>query len=117
MMVIIGCQSEESLTHEQYVVNGQLLYEEHCANCHGQKGEGLKKLYPSMTNNASLKDVSALTCLILNGRENNGAVMPANAKLYDLDIAQLTTYLQYTFLNADTIVTADAIKRYRSSCP
>lgn len=117
LTVLTSCQNETQLTHEQYVVNGQMIYEEHCANCHGTDGKGLKALYPSLVQNQSLKDVNSVICLILNGRENGGAVMPANTKLYNLDLAQLITYLQFTYLDADTIVNTDEIKSIRASCP
>lgn len=35
--------------------NGARLYEKHCANCHGQQGEGLEDLYPALARSSAVQ--------------------------------------------------------------
>ncbi len=97
----LACKSPEAIKHEQYVIAGAELYAEHCSNCHGNEGQGLGKLYPPIKGSDFLENKNKVICIIKNG--SNGPVvvngvsyegkMPKNKKLFDLDIAQITTFI------------------------
>jgi cytochrome c553 len=81
LVLFQSCHTEEGLNYQRYYVNGKGLYEKHCQNCHGAKGEGLGKLYPPLTDTTYLsKNRNRLACIIKNGMK--GEVM-INNTLYD----------------------------------
>lgn len=92
-IAVNSCRSEQQIRYEQFVIAGKNLYENHCANCHGKNGEGLRNLYPSLNGSARLGETEYLTCLIQNGSTGKEVNMPANPALYAIDIAQIITYL------------------------
>jgi mono/diheme cytochrome c family protein len=112
------------MEYEKYLVNGEMMYRQNCANCHGIKGEGLKSLYPPLANNKHLNDLENVVCVIKNGAsgtiEVNGQTydqaMPANLKIYDLDMAQLVTFLNKAFLEKEEIVKVDQVKIILENC-
>ena len=120
-----SCASREEMQYDQYLVNGELIYKQKCANCHGVNGDGLKDLYPPMADNAHLGNTADVICIIKNGAsgkvEVNGKIydqaMPANPKLYNLDIAQLVTYLNYKFLKSDEKVETNEVVSVLNECP
>ncbi|MFT6879081.1 MAG: cytochrome c551 [Algoriphagus sp.] len=112
------------MEYDQYLVYGELTYKQKCANCHGVNGEGLKGLYPPLSNNSHLENTADVICIIKNGAagkvEVNGIVydqaMPANAKLYNLDIAQLVTYLNHIFLEKKMKVETKEVVETLEAC-
>lgn len=88
-----SCRSDRQIRYEQYVIAGKNLYENHCANCHGKNGEGLRNLYPALEQSVILGETAYLTCLIRNGTSGKETDMPGNKDLYAIDIAQIITYL------------------------
>lgn len=92
-VTVDSCRSDGQIRYEQYVIAGKSLYENHCANCHGKNGEGLRNLYPSLNTSVRLNDTPYITCLIRNGSTGKDINMPGNKELYALDIAQIITYL------------------------
>ncbi|UBM58871.1 cytochrome c [Marinilongibacter aquaticus] len=121
-LALSACSSPEEMEYEQYLVNGESLYQTHCANCHGKEGEGLQNLYPALKENPNLKNLGRVVCLIRNGEKakesSNGQAMPANPKLYNLDIAQLTTYLLEHFGDSKQKLSPEEVKDYlEENCP
>ncbi|WP_415668474.1 c-type cytochrome [Zymomonas mobilis] len=88
-------------------VDGQLLYENACASCHGRNGEGTADhFYPSLTHNSATGGLvpDNLVMTILNGIErksNDGiAGMPSYAdELNDSQIAAIANYVISRFGN------------------
>lgn len=108
MLIFNSCSNELELNYQRYYVNGKGLYEKNCQNCHGANGEGLKKLYPPLTDTLFLsKNRNSLACIIKNGLNGdlkvNGitynSAMPANAELADIDVAQIIVYITNSFGN------------------
>jgi cytochrome c551 len=103
------------------MINGQRLYETHCANCHGKNGQGLANLYPPLLNADYLKNREAAICIIKNGGNSpitvNGKVykqaMPKIAALYDIDIAQICTFIYGKFMNTDSLITVEKVQGFR----
>ncbi|KPM49308.1 c-type cytochrome [Jiulongibacter sediminis] len=119
-VLLSGCTSAEELEYEQYLVNGEILYKQRCANCHGEKGEGLRNLYPALAGNAVLGNTSQVICLIKNGIRADQAqskqAMPPNPELFDLDIAQLVTFLKDKYAGKPQKVTANEVKEILLDC-
>ncbi len=124
LFIISACGDNKEVNYEQYLVNGEISYKSQCANCHGLKGEGLKQLYPAINKSLVLKDTQKLICLIRNGgtiknTQNSieyDQVMPANNTLYDIDVAELVTYLRHTYTNTNKMLSVDSVKIYTKNC-
>lgn len=122
--IVVSCKSPEKVKLEQFYVNGQELYEQNCANCHQKDGLGFKDLYPPIAGSDYLKNKEAVICMIRNGASGemtvNGKVynqqMPANAQLYDLDIAAITTYIYNKWGNESAITETDSVKKVLQRC-
>jgi cytochrome c len=112
------------MEYEKFLVNGEMNYRQNCANCHGVQGEGLKNLYPPLMGNEHLKDMNHVVCVIKNGAsgllELNGKVydqaMPANPRMYDLDVAQLVTFLNNKFLSSEVKLETADVKGILDAC-
>lgn len=116
LLQLQACQGEQTIRTAQYAVNGQKLYAVQCRNCHGAKGEGLGKLYPPLTDSASLNgNRSQLACIIRHGR-NAEVAMPPNPQLTPVEIAYLLTYIGNAFGNQLGIFTQEEVERSLAAC-
>jgi cytochrome c551 len=119
LAVLSGCGPTHSVEEEQYLVAGEELYVKHCANCHGREGEGLKRLYPPLKGSDFLINKQNAICIIKHGSEGplkvNGvwynAKMPKNKALYDLDIAQISTYIFHKWGKGKGITRVEEVKK------
>ena len=93
---------------EQYVVAGEILYAQYCANCHQADGNGLAELYPPLNASDYLEEnLESLPCIIKNGIQGevvvNGVtynqVMPGLGMLTDLEIAEISTFVANAWQN------------------
>lgn len=107
-IILQACQTEAELNFARYYTNGSQVYSQHCANCHGVKGEGLGKLYPPLTDSTFLiKNKNSLACIVKYGLNdtitvNNtifSTIMPADTHLANMDIAAVITYITNSFGN------------------
>jgi mono/diheme cytochrome c family protein len=75
------------------IAAGRNIFEEHCAKCHGQNAEGVKKR-PSLRSARVQQQATEgdLHWLLVNGSMKKG--MPPWAKLPDPQLWQLITYLK-----------------------
>lgn len=113
----MACASDEEVKYEQYVISGAEIYKKNCSNCHGLDGSGLRNLYPPIKGSNYLQDKNKLVCIIKNGLEGPinlagktyNQKMPAAKGLYDLDIAQLITFLNDKWGSSKKIVEADEV--------
>jgi mono/diheme cytochrome c family protein len=108
LIILQACQTEAELNFARYYTNGSQVYAQHCANCHGVKGEGLGKLYPPLTDSIYLsKNRNSLACIVKYGLKDTITVnntiffgkMPAETHLPDMDIAAVVTYITNSFGN------------------
>ena len=95
-----------SVKYQQYYLHGQLLYINHCSNCHQKNGKGLGLLFPPVDQSDFIdKNFEEVVCIIRNGIKGDIVVngnhynkeMPAIPSLTDLEIAEITTYLYNTW--------------------
>jgi mono/diheme cytochrome c family protein len=77
----------------QAIQAGRLLFEDHCAQCHGDKAEGKGKR-PSLRTSRIQSEASegAVHWLLLNGNVRHG--MPSWSKLPDQQLWQLVSFLR-----------------------
>ena len=107
IVLIVSCQNDEQVEFNRYYSNGSVVYQSHCQNCHGAKGEGLQGLIPPLTDSAYLKNnKETLACFVKTGLKGKITIinksfegeMPAN-DLAPLEIAQVLTYVTNSFGN------------------
>jgi mono/diheme cytochrome c family protein len=99
--MLLSCKSSDELKSEQYFVEGYQLYTTNCANCHQEDGKGMSNLYPPLAGSVSLGNKALMACIIRYGMKdtiivNNKAFsrpMPPNAKLTEIEIAEIISYV------------------------
>jgi mono/diheme cytochrome c family protein len=100
-LTVFSCQSEQELKSEQYFAEGYQIYTMNCANCHQADGKGMANLYPPLIGSKIIQDKAVMACIIKYGLKDTIIVngkpfsrpMPANAKLQELEIAEIITYV------------------------
>jgi mono/diheme cytochrome c family protein len=111
LLALNSCKTDQEIKYEQYVISGKTLYQTNCANCHGKNGEGLRELYPSLSNSVRLGDVNYVTCLIKTGTSGKEINMPANNELYDIDIAQIITFMNDSWSDKKQITETEEVRK------
>lgn len=105
----------------QYAIEGKILYENYCGNCHQNNGEGLGKLIPPLKDSDYMQaDIKRTVSIIKHGLKGeiivNGQIynqpMPANSHLTNMEIAQITTYIYNIWGNEVGIIDAKQIELY-----
>lgn len=134
---LYNCETKEndsstSLAHitdiktMQYAVEGKILYERHCANCHQSDGTGLGRVIPPLANSDyMMEDVGRTVRIIKHGLkgeiEVNGITynqnMPANPHLTNMEIAQITTYIYNVWGNKSEVIDVNEVSRHLQDKP
>jgi mono/diheme cytochrome c family protein len=122
--LIYSCQSDESIEYSRYYSAGVLVYQSHCQNCHGDKGQGLNGLIPPLTDTLYIKShKSTLACQLKNGLI--GKIIISNATFDDkmpatdlspIEMAQVITYVTNSFGNKQGIFTDDQVQTALNNC-
>jgi mono/diheme cytochrome c family protein len=104
---------------------GGKVYEQHCAACHGDQGQGVRGAYPALSGNraVALENTANLVQVVLNGgfppatrRQPRPFGMPPFATtLSDADVAAVITYIRSSWRNKAAPVTELAVSQQRSS--
>lgn len=104
---------QRSTKFQQYYIQGEQLYIQHCSNCHQKNGKGLGLVYPPLDTsdymNSHFNDVLCLIKngksgeLLVNGKSYNQA-MPGIPSLTDIEIAEIATYIYNTWTHDRGIV-------------
>lgn len=121
---ISSCQDEAELNFKRYYATGQSVYQNHCQNCHGAKGEGLGALIPPLTDTVYLKtNLHQLPCLIkngltgsvtINGKAYSQAMPPAD--LTSIEIAEVITYIGNSFGNKIGLMDVEVVDKDLPGC-
>jgi len=123
-MVIYSCQNEGDIEFGRYYTDGAIVYQSHCQNCHGDKGEGLGDLIPPLTDSAYLRSKkNALACGVKNGISGKITIsgklyddqMPAN-NISPIEIAQSLTYIGNSFGNKLGLINGDEVNSELEHC-
>lgn len=117
LMLLSGCKENRG---------DPTVYNRHCASCHGREGQGLKALYPALTDSAYLGDrIAELPCLIssgvrgkiVTGKKTKNIRMPAFADLSIQQMNSLISYLQLNWGKDGETVSEQKISQWLRSCP
>jgi cytochrome c553 len=102
---------------------GIALYGEHCAQCHGDNGEGALPAYPPLVGNPGMNAAVAANGIkaILNGgyapvtktNPRPYGMPPFFSKMNDQEIAAVLTYIRVSWGNRGGPVSAADVERYR----
>jgi mono/diheme cytochrome c family protein len=124
LFFIVSCESEGSIEFKRYYSVGAEVYQTHCQNCHGAKGDGLSALIPPLNDSLFLKkNKTALACYIksglkgpikINGKDFDDG-MPPN-ELSPMEIAQALTYVCNSFGNKLNVINQEQVEADLAKC-
>ncbi|MBO2008887.1 c-type cytochrome [Hymenobacter negativus] len=104
---------------------GERLYVQHCASCHGDQGQGLERLIPPLAGSDYLTDHRGeLPCLLRNGQNAvivvNGIgyhnVMPSNKGLSPAQLTNLLNYIESHWGNEAAPRTIHDVEKQLEGC-
>ena len=103
---------------------GAKLYGKHCANCHGENGEGKADAFPALAGNRAVTMANATNVISIiikggfapatTGNPRPHGMPPYYHLLSDADIAQLATHIRSSWGNAASAVTELGLVKYRN---
>jgi mono/diheme cytochrome c family protein len=106
-------------------MRGAKVYEQHCAQCHGDRGEGVPGAYPALAGNraVTLPHTANLVQVLLHGgyppatagNPRPYGMPPYVLTLDDRDIAAVLTYVRGSWGNTAPEVTELAVNRMRAA--
>lgn len=102
---------------------GRTLYGDHCAACHGERGEGVPRIYPALAGNraVTLSSPANLVRVVTEGgfapstagNPRPFGMPPFGPTLNDHDIAAVLSYIRGAWGNQGGAVSAFEVSRYR----
>ena len=104
---------------------GKQLYKIHCANCHGDMGEGLEALNPPLAQSDMLAKAGAgVACWIRNGLQGDIVVngqkyehqMPPMPQLSAIEITNILNYVHNSWGNKHKFITLEEVNTVLESC-
>jgi mono/diheme cytochrome c family protein len=108
-----------------FATRGAKLYEQHCAQCHGERGEGVPGAYPALAGNRAviLPHTANLVQVVLHGgfppatagNPRPYGMPPYVLTLEDRDIAAVLTHVRGSWGNAAPEVTELEVNRVRAA--
>jgi nitrite reductase (NO-forming) len=117
-------ESTGTVTKEQRIDVGRVLYNGTCSVCHQQNGEGLEGVFPPLANSDYLMaDSRRAIEIALNGLAGpvtvNGSpfnsVMPPMSQLNDDEIANILTFTLNSWGNEGDVVSSDEVAAVRAA--
>ena len=104
---------------------GARLYADHCAACHGERGEGVPRAYPPLAGNRAVLMTPSANLVHIVLRGGYPPTTPGNPRpfgmppfatvLNDADVAELLTYLRASWGNQAPTVSALEVSRFRGA--
>jgi mono/diheme cytochrome c family protein len=104
---------------------GAKLYDQHCAQCHGEQGRGVPRAYPALAGNraVTMSQTANLVQIVLNGgyapaTEGNPrpfGMPPFVLDLSDSEIAAVLTHVRQSWGNQAGVVTPLEVNRMRAA--
>ena len=125
MTLLAACMNDQEIEFKRAYTAGEVVYYQHCRNCHGDKGEGLSALMPPLTDSVYLKkNNNTLACIVKYGLNNQLIII--NKKPYQnqmppsglapIEVAQVLTYIKNTFGNKQGVVTVNQVNSNLEKC-
>lgn len=118
-------KKESSAKFQQYYIQGEKLYLQHCSNCHQKNGKGLGLVYPPLDSSDFMSNnFNEVICLIKNGKsgellvngKNYNQKMTGIPALTDLEIAEISTYIYNTWTHNYGLVDVKEVSTVLSHC-
>jgi cytochrome c551 len=110
---------------DQYFVQGEKLYIQHCSNCHQKNRKGLGLLYPPLDESDYMtKNFNETLCLmkygisgelVVNGKSYNQP-MPGVRSLTDLEIAEIATYIYNSGQHKKGLILVTDVEQIMKDC-
>ena len=102
---------------------GARVYEQRCADCHGEQGQGVAGIYPSLAGNRAVTQASAANPVLsvlgggfapaTAGNPQPFGMPPYRTLLTDAEIAAVVTHLRQSWGNQASAVPTQAVQRLR----
>lgn len=125
LLLLTACSGRDP-KFQQYYVQGEKLYQQHCSNCHQKNGMGLGRVYPPLAQSDYMQNnFDRVICLMRHGMQGemvvNGVTynqaMPGIPTLTELELAELATYIYNTGEHARGPVRLEDVARSLKTCP
>ncbi len=104
--------ANDEATKTAYITQGEVVYNDYCAACHGVSGEGGGG--PALAKNGFVKGRAAVINQILFGASDHG-MPPFAPELTDEQIAQVATYIRNTWGNEAGVVLPRSVELRRTT--
>ncbi len=110
---------------QQYYVQGGILYQQYCSNCHQSNGKGLGRLYPPLDQSDFMdNNFEDVICIIKYGKQGSLLVndidynmtMKSNPGLTELEVAEISTYIYNTWSHKKGLVDVMEVTEVLSTC-
>jgi mono/diheme cytochrome c family protein len=105
------------------VQQGEKVYGQHCADCHGKNGEGVVGIYPPLDGNTSVTEpsgINATRMILLGGfspltaaNPRPYSMPPFAQQLTDGEVSAVASYIRRTWTNNASVVRPEDVSRYR----
>ncbi|MDM7951280.1 cytochrome c [Hydrogenophaga sp.] len=102
---------------------GARVYEQRCADCHGEQGQGAAGIYPALAGNRAVTQASAANPVLAvlgggfppatAGNPKPFGMPPYRTLLTDVEIAAVVTHLRQSWGNQASAVPPQAVQRLR----
>ncbi|OOG45727.1 cytochrome c [Rhodanobacter sp. C01] len=107
------------------VVQGEKVYTQRCADCHGKDGNGVAGIYPPLNGNSSVTEpsgINATRAVLLGGfapltttNPRPYSMPPFAQQLSDADVAAVVSYIRHTWNNSTPAVMERDVSKYRQT--
>jgi nitrite reductase (NO-forming) len=112
-----------TLTKEQQIQSGGVLFKGTCSTCHQVTGEGIPNVFPPLAKSEYLMSnpqraigivVNGLTGPVTVNGANFNSVMPPMSQLNDDEVANILTFALNSWGNSDGVITAKQVADVRA---
>lgn len=102
---------------------GERVYRKHCADCHGDNGNGVAGIYPPLNGNSAVTEPTGINAVrtvllggfppVTDGNQRPYSMPPYAQQLNDSDVALVVSYIRQAWTNKAGIVRPDQVGKYR----
>jgi mono/diheme cytochrome c family protein len=107
------------------VAQGEKVYAQHCADCHGRDGAGKAGIYPALDGNSSVTEpsgINAIRVVLLGGfapstvaRPRPYSMPPFAQQLSDDEVSAVVSYIRRSWSNKAGVVRPEEVGKYRQT--
>lgn len=124
IFVIIAIFIYNLATHGWIPHPGKSTYQVQCAQCHGDKGEGIRVLIPPLeSSDFAIRNFDSIPCwlrhgisheITVNGQSFNQPMYPI--KLDDIQVANVINYMNQEFFHSDKEINSAWVRERWKDC-